>query len=118
MTESRHSRADALVATAVVALALAAFLIVFTVLARQMRTGNDPAIQPAVAQQPRVIVKRRIVEKRIVVVDAPRAAASAPLPASSASSQQGRAVAVRAPVQAAPVAPAPAPAPAPVTRSS
>jgi hypothetical protein len=84
----------AVVATAAAAL----FCAVLIFLALQVRAGRDPAIGAAQAE-PRPVIVRRIIVRRVVEDDAPAAATSAPA----------------APATAAPAAPAaPAPAPAPV----
>jgi hypothetical protein len=102
------------------ALTAAAFLIVLTLLAWQVRAGKDPAIGPAkpaaaTAPKKRVVVVKRI-ERKVIVEEA----APATAPAAAAPAPAGAPSAPAAPAPAA-AAPAPAPAaPAPVlaTRSS
>ena len=93
----------------VFALVGSAFCVVLTFLALQVRAGQDPAIGAGAAAEPRPVVVRRVIVRRLVEPAAPAArapAASAPEPAASAP----------APEPAAPApAPAPAPEPAPVT---
>jgi hypothetical protein len=102
------------------AITAAAFLVVLTLLAWQVRAGKDPAIGPAKpAAAPvakKVIVVRRIERKVIIEAPAPTAAAaSGGAPARAASAPAASAPAAAAP---APAAPAPAPAPVLATRSS
>jgi hypothetical protein len=98
----------------VVAGSLALFLMLFALLAWQMRNGGDPALgagSTSVAARPPHVLVHRVV-RRVVIVHAPAAAAAAP-PAAAPSAT--------APAAAAPppAAPAPAPPPAPVvTRAS
>jgi len=99
----------------------AVFCVALIFLALQLRAGEDPAIgagpeAAAVSSQPRPVIVRRVIVRRIVEdapgePAAPRATggAAAPAPAPAASAP---APAASAP---APAAPAPAPAPAPVT---
>jgi hypothetical protein len=101
----------------VAAIAGGLFCLVLIYLALQVRAGNDPAIgagsQTAAASQPRQVIVRRVIIRRIVEEDAPASArpagGSGPAPAASAPAT----AAPPAPA-AAPAAPAPAPAPAPV----
>jgi hypothetical protein len=80
---------------AVVTAAAAMFLVALILLALQVRAGRDPAL--GAAAQPRQVVVRRIIVRRVVEVD--DRSAAAPRPTTSA-----------------PAAPVPAPAPAaPVT---
>ncbi len=122
-------------------LSFSAFVVVLALLALQLREGADPSLGEAAAPQPqpRHVLVRRIIRRKVVVhvipppIDVPTQAASptGPTPvATGAPSSVAAALpraAAAAPVQAAPPvaapappppAPAPAPAPAPVTRSS
>lgn len=124
MTEPRKAR-RAPGPMVVVVLALGGFLILLSILSLQMRAGHDPALRPtATAETPRTILKRRIVERRVIITDEPAPAASPSTGAGSAAGVAGQVPASApapvpraAPVQAAPVAPPPPP-PAPVTRTS
>lgn len=115
----------------VVTAAGALFCVLLIWLALQVRAGADPAIgagTQAPVQQPRQIVVRRIVERRIVEEPAPAAggaggpaiAAGAGGPAPAAGPTPAAAApAATDPAPAASAPPAPAPAPAPmVTRAS
>ncbi len=104
----------------------AVFCVVLTYFALQMRAGEDPAIGagPQPKAQPRPVVVRRIIERRIV--EAPPSGSGAGAPAAAGGTGGGTAASVpaaapaasSAPAAAAP-APAPAPAPAaPVSRAS
>ena len=101
--------------------ATAVFCLALAYLALTMRAGGDPAlgaVEPQPAAQPRQVLVRRVIVRR--VIEEPAAAVSAgpagaAAPAASAPSA--------APAAAAPSAPAAAPAPpppppAPVTRAS
>jgi hypothetical protein len=111
-------------APAVVALAVAAFLAVFTVLVVRVRSGDDPALGAVAAPAPppaqRRVLVRRVVERRVLVTVKP-APEAAPVPAAAAQSAPA-AAAQSAPAAAAqsapPSAPSPAPAPAPVATGS
>jgi len=124
MTDARNVRRAPRGAMPVIVLALAAFLVLVTVLSLQMRAGRDPALRPAAAAQPpKRILKRKIVVRRVIITDAPAVAASVPSSGASVASAAvapapAAPVTSAAPVQAAPVAAAPPPAPAPVTRTS
>jgi hypothetical protein len=105
----------------VAAATLATFIVVFAVLAIQLRNGNDPALGagPAAAPVPKRVLVHRIV-KRVVVttIIPPRVRAAAPgassasSPAVAASAPVGAAPAAAGPSSTAPAPPAPAPAPA------
>jgi hypothetical protein len=122
MTERRR---PSVWTTAIVS--LGAFLIVLTLLAWQLHSGEDPALaagKQGAAARKQVIVRkvvRRVVVTRVAPAPAPSVAvsgAAGPAPSGSSSSSPSPAPSAPAPVQVAPVQPAPAPAPAPVTRAS
>jgi hypothetical protein len=99
----------------VAAIAGGLFCLVLINLALQVRAGNDPAIgagsQTAAAPQPRQVIVRRIIIRRIIEEDAPAPAAGS---GTAGSSGDASAPAAGAATSSAP-APAPAPAaPAPV----
>ena len=120
MTEPRRRRPSPF---PVAAGSVAAFLVLFSLLAFQLRSGRDPAlggVTPQAAIAKRVLVKR--IERRVVVT---RLVPRTPTPSAVASAPSGAAGPAPAPASPAPqaVSPAPvaapAPAPAPVvTRSS
>jgi hypothetical protein len=118
MTDRRRASTRQPGPAAVVSAALGSFLVLLTVLAFQMRSGGDPVLKPTVAaQQPKTILKRRIIKTRIIIFDAPKTNPGAPLRQASAAVVARPTVTASAPI--APVSPAPvAPAPAPVTRTS
>jgi hypothetical protein len=108
-----------------VTLSVGAFLIVLSLLAWQLHSGEDPALAASKAGQTarKHVIVRKVV-RRVVVTRVVPAPAPSSTPASSAGSTSGGSPAPAAPAPAqsvsAPVAPAPAPAPAPppVTRAS
>jgi hypothetical protein len=124
MTDPREKRRSAPGAMPVIVSTLGSFLILLTILSLQMRAGADPAVRPtATAEPPKTILKRRIIETRVIITDAPRPATASSSPAAVSTAGAGQVsasspapVARAAPVQAAPVAPPPPPAP--VTRTS
>ena len=94
------------------AAAVAAFLVVFTLLAVQLRRGDDPVLGATAAPPgPKRVLLKRVIKRKVVVTVRP-AKAPAPDPAPVVSSS--------APSSSAPASPAPAPAPSPpvATRSS
>jgi hypothetical protein len=100
--------------------ALGTFFAALALLAVQVRAGEDPSLGQAkpvaaVREQPRkVIVKRKVIKR--VVVHHPRPTAVPAAPSSGAASAPPTASAPSAPAPVA--APAPAPAPAPLTTQS
>ena len=92
---------------------LAAFFVLLTFLAVQVRAGDDPALgEPkqtaAVATaEPRRVIIHRVIVRRVVITDP----APTPAPATAVRAPAAPAPVVR---PAAPVVRAPAPAPAPV----
>jgi hypothetical protein len=91
---------------AVPAIAAGLFCLILIYLALQVRAGNDPAIgagEPAVAQGPRQVIVRRVIIRRIVEEESPRAPAHG-TPAEAAAPTES---AAPAPAPAAPPAPAP-----------
>ena len=100
------------------------FLIGLTILSFQMRSGEDPALRSArnaAAAAPRTIVKRRIIETRVIITDAPPARCDDPRPPPQSARRLLPSVTSAPRVAAPPVqivqAP-PVPVPAPVTRTS
>jgi hypothetical protein len=133
MTEARRTPRRGPGTFTVATASLAAFLILLTFLAWQLRAGRDSALgaaRPAQQAPGKRILVRRIIRRVVVerVVPAPVAATSSatPLAAQVGTSSPGAASATpsapaasQVPAAApAPTRPAPAPAPAPVTRSS
>ena len=98
--------------------ALALFLVVFMGLAIQLRAGRDPAVGvgPKAAVEPRRVLVKRIVKRRVIVRVIPSDGGTAAAPRGAGTSVGPSQPAEPAPAAAA--APAPAPAPAPTTRSS
>ena len=121
MTEPAPKRRSP--AMTVVVTALGGFLAVMALLSFQMRSGADPALKGAAygsAPAARIIVKRRVIEKRVIITDAPPASATTPaptaIPASAPSSVTSAPHAAAPQVQI--VHAPPVPIPAPVTRTS
>lgn len=117
MTERRVPRRGpgVLVVSAAAAIAFAAIL---AALVLQMRSGADPALRSSVTPvQPRVVLKRRIIDTKVIVTTDPPAVAS---PRAAPATVPSAAVSAAPQVSYAPVqtAPAPPPLPAPVTRTS
>ena len=97
--------------------AIATFVALLATLIVQVRSGSDPVLRPsAKTQAPRLVLKRRIIDTRVIVTTDPPAVGSAGT-AAITPAQVARAPAPAAPrVSYAPVQ-APPP-PAPVTRTS
>lgn len=101
------------------ALAAACFLLLFELLAFQLRRGEDPAlggaIQAVPPKPPRPVLVRRIVQTRVV----PDAGAAPAGVVTSSAGSSGSSSGSAGSASVAPAAPAPAPAPAaPVVSSS
>jgi hypothetical protein len=101
--------------------ALGTFFAALALLAVQVRAGEDPSLgQPkpvaAVREQPRKVIVKRKVIKRIVVHHPRPTAVAAAAPSSGAAPATATASAPSAPAPVA--APAPVPAPAPLTTQS
>ena len=126
MTEPRPRKQRKPRAVPVVLTAVAAFLVVFTLLAVQMRTGHDPALGATVASTktpaPRRVLVHRVVERRVIVTVRPAAEDDEGAPAQSAAPASAPRPPPRRRDPPRPPRPRPphrAPAPAPVqTRSS
>jgi hypothetical protein len=125
MTNPREKRRSGPSPVSVIVSAFGGFLILLTMLSFQMRAGADPALKPSLtAEPPKTILKRRIIETRVVITDPPApsdgSSSAGASPTAGATGQVAVSppapVARVAPVQAAPVAPPPPPAP--VTRTS
>jgi hypothetical protein len=126
-TESRRPRRGPGPWTVVVT-SVAAFLILLTFLAWQIRAGRDPALGGKGVAAPipkkrvivRRVVKRVVIDRVVRVPDVPQAGGGAPAAAPSGTVASGPVASGPAPQAAAPAvpAPSPAPAPAPVTRTS
>jgi hypothetical protein len=101
--------------------ALGTFFAALALLAVQVRAGEDPSLGQAkpvaaVREQPRKVIVKRKVIKRIVVHHPRPTAVAAAAPSSGAASAPETASAPSAPAPVA--APAPVPAPAPLTTQS
>lgn len=95
--------------TALVLATWATFLVIFVVLALQLRAGEDPVLgAPKAAERP-VVVKRRVIFTRVVTEPAAAGAATSSAPVTTSSAPVTASAPAPAPAAPAPVAPAPAP---------
>jgi hypothetical protein len=90
----------------VATIAAALFLVVLIYLALQLRAGRDPAIgtSKSAANAPRQVIVRRIIVRRVIEYDAPRAPRAA-APAQPAATPSPAAAPAPVPAKAPPPAP-------------